>query len=464
MTGRSLSWAWLLLLSAAACAVAEEGGIRAAYRSDLVPLIGRNVNAKQGDWLTLYKDLHAHPELSLQEKRSAELIAQRMASAGYEVTASVGGHGVVGVMKNGNGPTVLIRGDMDALPVVEETELPYRSEVTVTRADGHTVGVMHACGHDMHQTVLVGTAETLAATRDRWRGTLVMIAQPAEEIGAGARAMIEDGLFERFPKPDYCLALHVADDLPAGDIGYTSGWALANVDSVDITIFGRGGHGSRPSQAVDPIVAAAHVIVALQTIVSRRVPAIEPGVVTVGSIHAGAKHNIIPNEAKMLLTVRSYTDETRKILLDGIRKITVNTCRAMGCPKDPDVVVREDEFTPATYNDPALTEAAVGVLKTLLGDEHVQYRKAKMGGEDFGRYPRYLGVPGFIYWLGSVQKDRYAESQKPGAPPLPSVHSSKYAPDPKPTIETGVKAMTSVALALLGEGRGEPTSTRRNGP
>jgi len=301
----------------------------------------------------------------------------------------------------------------------------------------------------VHQTVLVGTAETLAASRDRWRGTLVMIAQPAEEIGVGALAMISDGLFERFPRPDYCLALHVADDLPAGDIGYTSGWALANVDSVDITVYGRGGHGSRPSQAIDPIVAAAHVVVALQTVVSRRVPAIEPGVVTVGSFHAGSKHNIIPNEAKMLLTVRSYTDETRKILLDGIREVAVNTCRAMGCQKDPEVIIRDDEFTPATYNDPALTEAAVGVLKALLGEDHVHDRKAKMGGEDFGRYPRHLGVPGFIYWLGSVHKERYAKSQEPNGPPLPSVHSSKYYPDPKPTIETGVKSMTSLALSLL---------------
>ena len=427
-----------------------ESKIRATYRGDLAPVIGQKVASELDNWLAFYTDLHTHPELSLHEERSAGKIADGLRAKGYEVTTGVGGHGVVGVLKNGDGPTVLIRGDMDALPVAEETGLTYQSTVKVTKPDGQIVGVMHACGHDVHQTVLVATAGVLADTRDKWRGTLVMIAQPAEEIGTGALAMIRDGLFERFPRPDYCLALHVADDLPTGDIGYTSGWALANVDSVDITIYGRGGHGSRPSQAIDPIVAAAHVIVALQTIVSRRVPAIEPAVVTVGSIHAGAKHNIIPNDAKLLLTVRSYTEDTRRILLDGIRDVTVNTCRAMGCTRDPDVIIRYDEFTPATYNDPALTAAAVKVLGRVVGADHVLFQKPKMGGEDFGRYPKHLNVPGFIFWLGSVNVDRYEASQAPGGPPLPSVHSSKYFPDPGPTISTGVKCMASVALSLLG--------------
>ena len=344
-----------------------------------------------------------------------------------------------------------MRGEMDALPGTEETGLPYRSQVKAPGPDGRLVGVMHACGHDIHQTCLVGTAKVLAKLSDSWSGTLVMIAQPAEELGLGARMMIEDGLFERFPRPDYCLSLHVSGDLPTGRIGYTSGWAMANVDSVDITIYGRGGHGSRPNQTVDPVVTAAHVIVALQTIVSRRIDPIEPGVVTVGSVHAGSKHNIISDEAKLQVTVRSYTDQTRKILLDGIREITLHICEAMGCPRPPDVVVRDDEFTPAAYNDPALTMALVEVMRSVVGSQEVVERPARMGGEDFGRYARFLDVPGFMFFLGSIEKQRYAQSLQPGAPPLPPLHSSTYAPDPIPTIKTGIRCLASNALALLND-------------
>jgi len=399
--------------------------------------------------VTFCKDLHAHPELSLQEKESAGKVARFLEACGYATTRNVGGYGVVGVLANGPGPTVLIRGDMDALPVTEETDLPYRSRVRVPGPDGRPVGVMHACGHDIHQTYLVGTAQLLAELRDSWSGTVVAIAQPAEEIGQGARMMIDAGLFERFPRPDYCLGLHVAGDQPAGEIGYTSGWAMANVDSVDITIYGRGGHGSRPSQTVDPVVTAAQVVVALQTVVSRRLDPIQPGVITVGSIHAGSKHNIIPDEAKLQLTVRSYTDETRKVLLDGIREITIHTCRAMGCPRAPEVVVRDDQFTPAGYNDPALTAALVEVMRKVIGPQNIVERPARMGGEDFGRYARHLNVPGFMFWLGSVNKERFEASRQPGAPALPPLHSSKYVSDPAPTIETGVRCMTSSALALL---------------
>jgi amidohydrolase len=345
--------------------------VRAEFRPDLAPVVNEVVKRDLESLLEFYRDCHTHPELSLHEKESAERIAQRLEAAGYAVTRGVGGYGVVAVLANGRGPTVLVRGDMDALPITEETNLPYRSVVTAAGADGRPVGVMHACGHDAHMTCLVGTAEVLAKTRDRWSGTLVLIAQPAEEIGKGALAMIQDGLFERFPRPDYCLSLHVSGDRPAGTIGYTSGWAMANVDSVDITIHGRGGHGSRPNQAIDPVVAASQVIVALQTIVSRRVDPIEPAVITVGSVHSGSKHNIIPNEATMQLTVRSYTDQTRKTLLDGIREVTINTCRAMGCTTDPDVNFRDDEFTPAGYNDPALTAAAVEVMQNVIGAEQV---------------------------------------------------------------------------------------------
>ena len=365
------------------------------------------------------------------------------------MTAGVGRTGVVGILKNGPGPTVMVRGDMDALPIIEETGVPYASQVRVKNEADQTVGVMHACGHDIHQTCLVATAETLVKLRDRWSGTLMILAQPAEEIGAGAKAMIDDGLFTRFPKPDYCLALHVSAGHPAGVVSYTPGWALANVDSVDVTIYGRGGHGSRPNETVDPVVLAAHVVVALQTIVSRRLHPREPGVITVGSIHAGAKHNIISNQAKLQITVRSYTDATRKLLLDSIREVTVGTCRALGAERDPDVIIREHEFTPSTYNDPALTAAGVEVFQAVLGADRVIERDPVMGGEDFSRYSRELGTPGFIFWLGSVPQSRYQASQKEGGDPLPSLHSSKYYPDPEPTIRTGVKAMTALTLSLL---------------
>ncbi len=444
-----------LLLSVSVIAASALAGekVQTTYRADLAATIDQKIEQDLGGLVEYYKDLHHHPELSLNEHESARKIAQHLKAAGYSVTANVGGTGVVGMLSNGPGPTVLIRADMDALPVVEETELPYRSKVTATGTDGRTVGVMHACGHDIHQACLIGTARVLAHTRKRWSGTVMIVAQPAEEIGAGARMMIEDGLFERFGRPDYCVALHASGIHPTGTIAYTPGWALANVDSVDITIYGQGGHGSRPHETIDPVVAAAQVIVALQTIVSRRVDPVEHAVITVGSVHAGSKHNIIPNEAKMQLTVRSYSDETRRILLDGIRDVTVNTCRAMGCTKDPKVVLTKDEFTPATFNDPDLAEAAAGVFRQVLGDEHVLRIKPVMGGEDFGRYAAHLSVPGFIFWIGSVERGLYEASKNPGGPSLPPIHSSKFAPDPEPTIRIGVRCMASLALSLLEPGQ-----------
>ena len=446
--------ATLVLVAFAAVAFAAPGSedsVRSNYRADLASEVDRQVDAKTPEWLAFYRELHASPELSLHEEKSAARIAKRLSADGYIVTSGVGGHGVVGILRNGPGPTVLIRGDTDGLPVTEETGLPYASKVKVVGTSGQPVGVMHACGHDVHQTCLVASAHILAETRGRWSGTVMIIAQPAEEVGKGARMMIEDGLFERFVKPDYCLALHVSASLPAGTVGHTSGWALANVDSVDITIYGRGGHGSRPHQTIDPVVTAAHVIVALQTIVSRRLDPLAPGVISVGSVHAGSKHNIISDDAKLELTVRSYTDESRKLLLDGIRDVTVNICRAMGCTRDPDIVLREDEHTPSTYNHPKLAAAAVEVFNRVIGPDNVIVAPQVMGGEDFGRYSKYLDVPGFMFWLGSVESRRHQASQKPGGEPLPSLHSGKYAPDPEPTIRTGVRCMTTLALSLLDE-------------
>jgi len=289
----------------------------------------------------------------------------------------------------------------------------------------------------------------LAALRDAWSGSLVLLAQPAEELGKGARMLIEDDLFEKIPRPDYAIALHVEGELPAGSIGWISGWAAANVDSVDITIYGRGGHGARPHSTVDPIVTAAHLVTALQTLVSRRVNPVDPAVVTVGSIHGGAKHNVIPDEVKLQLTVRSYSDEVRKLLLDGIRQLARDTCQTFGCPKPPDVEIK-DEYTPAMYNDPALTRRAVEVFEAFLGEERVGEMVAAMGGEDFGRYHRSQGFPAFMFRLGVVKQSSWKQSQEPGGEPLPSLHSSRFAPDPEPSLETGVRALSRLALSLLG--------------
>ena len=408
------------------------------------------VDGRLDGLVTTYKHFHANPELSLQEFKTAAMISREWEKAGFEVTLGVGKTGAVGVLKNGKGPTLLIRGDMDALPVIEETGLDYASKVKVKNQDGTDVGAMHACGHDVHCTMLYGMASLLADLQSHWSGTVVLVAQPAEEIGKGALMMIQDGLFERFPKPDICLALHVKNDLPIGSIGYTSGWCFANVDSVDITIFGKGGHGAAPHTTVDPIVTAAHVVTGLQTIVSRNLNPSETGVVTVGSIHGGTKHNIISDEVKLQLTVRSYTDEVRKQLLEGIRDLTVATCRAFKCPKDPSVTWN-DEFTPASYNDPELTRAAMDLFSTLYGMENIHELKPTTGGEDFGRFARTLGVPGLQYRIGTIPRERWEASRKPGAPPLPSLHSPLYYPEPGPSVRLGMESMANLAISLLQE-------------
>ncbi len=418
------------------------------YRGDLDGALRAAIDRDLPAWVRRYEELHAHPELSLDEHRTAALVASELARAGYRVTTGVGGTGVVGVLANGAGPVVLVRGDMDALPVHEETGLAYASAVSATLPDGNTTGVMHACGHDVHTTTLLAASALLAGLRASWTGTVVVVAEPAEEIGRGADLMIRDGLFTRFPKPDACVALHVAADLAAGEIGVTPGFFLANVDSVDVTIFGRGGHGARPQDAVDPIVTAAHLITALQTLVSRRVDPVDPAVVTVGSIHGGTKHNVIPDQVTLQLTVRSFTDDVRRTLLDGIRQMTTDVCTAFRCPRPPLVVVK-DEHTPAAYNDPALTAAAAALFRSAFGDGAVVDRRPEMSGEDFGRYPVAAGVPGFMFRLGSVAPATLAASRRPGAPPLPSLHSSRYAPVAAPTLATGVRAMTHLVLGML---------------
>jgi len=405
---------------------------------------------EQAYLLALYEHLHTNPELSFQEQATSARIAQELGDTGFRVTKGVGGFGVVAVLENGSGPTLMLRTDMDALPVEEQTGLPYASTSTAIQDDGTTVPVMHACGHDLHMTVLVGTARRLVAERNTWRGTLLLIAQPAEERGAGARKMLEDGLFERFPRPDYNLALHVSAELPAGFIGYTSGYAMANVDSVDINIRGIGGHGAYPHKTKDPIVLAAQLILQLQTIISREISPLESAVITVGSIHGGSKHNIISDSVRLQLTVRSYSDKTREYLLRRIKEISNGLARTAGLPENllPEVIIK-DEYTPSVFNDPDLTDRVVSVLRSEFGDSSVRAVPPVMAGEDFSRYGRTEPpIPSMLFWLGSVDPDRYSTAISKGEN-LPALHSPSFAPLPQPTIETGVHAFTALTQALL---------------
>jgi hippurate hydrolase len=413
--------------------------------------VTKGVAAELPSLVSLYKHFHANPELSFMEAETARRLAAELREAGLAVTIGVGGHGLVGVLKNGDGPTLLIRADMDGLPVQEETGLPHASKKQMTDDLGNTVYTMHACGHDVHMTSFVGTARLLVQLRDAWSGTLVMIGQPAEERGAGARAMLADGLFKRFPVPDHCIGLHVASDQPAGTIGYNSGYVYANVDSVDITVRGQGGHGSQPQASKDPIVLASQIVIALQTIVSREVHPREPAVVTVGSIHGGTKHNIIPNEVKLQLTVRSYTDKVRNQILAAIERISLGTAQAAGVPEGRLPIVKvKDEFTPSSYNDPALTKRVTDTIADWLGRGVLIKRQPTMGGEDFGMYGRTEHkIPIFMFSLGTVSSDLIKRFRASGKP-LPMVHSSTYAPDIEPSLRTGVTATTAAALDLLG--------------
>jgi amidohydrolase len=400
--------------------------------------------------LPFYKHLHQNPELSFQEKETSARIAAELRTAGYEVTEGVGGYGVVGVLENGEGPTVMLRMDTDGLPVKEQTGLPYASEATATEQNGQAVHVMHACGHDVHMTVGTGTAYNLAARRDEWQGTLVIIAQPAEERGAGARMMLADGLFERFPKSDYNLSLHTLATLPAGKVGYVPGWMMANVDSVDIRLKGIGGHGAYPHNAKDPIVLAAAIIMDLQTLVSRELHPTEPGVVTVGSVHGGTKHNIIPDSATLQLTVRSYSDEARDTLLNGIERIAIKQAEALGFDGEltPEVDIR-DEYTPALWNDPGLVERGVASMSRAIGADNLVQVPKEMGGEDFARFGRTEDkIPSFMIRLGIVPQALWDKAQK-GEATLPSLHSPFFAPDPEPALDTGITAMTAMAIDLL---------------
>ncbi|SCW41190.1 hippurate hydrolase [Sphingobium faniae] len=412
--------------------------------------LGAAIAGDMDGLMTLYRDLHANPELSGQETATAAKLARRLKAMKFDVTDKVGGTGVVAVMKNGSGPVLLIRADMDALPVTEQTGLPFASKVRAKTDDGADTGVMHACGHDTHMTAFIETARLLSARQDQWKGTLVMILQPAEETGKGARAMLEDGLYNRFPRPTHAIAFHDAANMEAGKIAYTPGYALANVDSVDISVKGVGGHGAYPQATKDPIVLGARIVTALQTLVSREQDPQDPAVVTVGSFQGGTKHNIIPDEAKLQLTVRSYSDETRAKLIKGIERIARGEAIAAGIPDDRMPVVSvKDEFTPSTYNPPEFAERMAALLRGHFGQGQVAKAPAVMGGEDFGRYYRAdKSIDSFIFWVGGVPADQMAKAAA-GQLSLPSLHSPFWAPQADKVIATASEALTVLAFDIL---------------
>ena len=427
--------------------VALLAGVSPAHADTLSDAVAKDMPSL----IALYRDLHAHPELSMEEVKTSAKLAAEAKKLGFDVTTGVGKTGVVAVMKNGAGPTLLLRADMDALPVAEQTGLPFASKVRAVSSAGVESGVMHACGHDTHMAAWIGTARRLAAMKDQWSGTLVMILQPGEETSEGAKAMLEDGLFTRFPKPTHALAFHDSASLPAGTLGFTPGPAMANVDSVDVTVRGVGGHGAVPHQTKDPIVLASRIVGALQTLVSRELDPQDAAVVTVGSFQAGTKHNIISDEAKLQLTVRSYSEKTREMLLAGIDRIARGEAIAAGLPEDrmPVVTVRRALSTPATLNTPAFTDANVALFRQRFGADRVRQVPPPMVGEDFGRY--HLADPkieSLLFWVGGVPADKW-QAVGGDALKLPSLHSPFWAPDAEAVIGTATEAMVTAALAVL---------------
>ncbi len=398
-----------------------------------------------------YLDLHQSPELSYHEQKTGKKIADRLTQLGFKVTSNVGGFGVVGIYKNGEGPTVMIRTDTDGLPIIEQTGKSYASKVKVIDEHGAKVGVMHGCGHDIHMSSFIGTAEQLIAHKKQWQGTLMMVAQPAEEVGGGAKAMLSEGLFSKYAKPDHIIALHVSASVPAGKVSMKNEYTMASVDSVDITIKGKGGHGAYPHTTIDPVVIAARTVLALQTITSRELSPLEPSVITVGSIHGGSKHNVISDEVKLQLTLRSYNPDVRSAQIAAIKRITAGIAQSAGLNESnyPVIYVHEDESIPSTYNNPAQTDIVRNSIASAIGDTNVLETQAVMAGEDFGLYGRTdENIPITLFWLGGVNQAQYADSIKTGEV-LPSLHSSKFAPDYKVAIPTGITAMSNAAVALF---------------
>ena len=439
-----------LLLVGAIC-VALAVSVNGQHLS-LDAMIDRDITS----WITTYKNLHTTPELSHREEKTSAFVAGELRKLGFTVTERIGkyenaqwsGYGVVGVLRNGPGPTVLVRTELDALPVEEKTGLAYASQVKSKNDAGLDVSVMHACGHDIHMTSFLGTAKMLTELKSRWSGTLIMLGQPAEETGDGANAMLRDNLYANFPKPDFAIALHDKPELETGKVGYTPGYAMASATSIDIKIRGIGGHGSAPEATKDPIVVAAQVVMALQTIVSRENSPLEPAVVTVGSIHGGTRYNIIPDEVNLQLTVRTYKEEVRKHILASIERIVKGVAMTAGIPEDRAPEVKVAEGTGSTYNDPQLIERLVGTFKQALGDENVVKMPPIMASEDFGYFSMDHKIPTTIFWLGASDPAKVKASRESGVP-LPGLHSALFAPVPEPTLRTGVKAMTSAVLDLM---------------
>ncbi|HEV2836118.1 MAG TPA: amidohydrolase [Pyrinomonadaceae bacterium] len=433
----------------------------------LLAVAALNVNAQQlsldamierdlAGLLSTYKSLHTAPELSHREEKTSAFVAGELRKLGFTVTEHIGkyqnaqwtGYGIVGVLKNGPGPTVLVRTELDALPVEEKTGVPYSSQVKTKNDAGVEVSVMHACGHDIHMTSFLGTAKLLVELKNSWSGTLVMLGQPAEETGDGANAMLRDELYTRFPKPDFAIALHDKPELETGKVGYTPGYAMASATSIDVKIRGVGGHGSAPENTKDPVVMAAQVVMALQTIVSRENSPLDPAVVTVGSIHGGTRYNIIPDEVNLQLTVRTYKPEVRQRILTSIERIVKGVALTAGIPEDRAPIVKVSEGTGSTYNDPQLLERLAVVFKKALGDENVVKVPPIMASEDFGYFSLDQKIPTTIFWLGASDPAKLKQSRESGVP-LPGLHSALFAPVPEPTLRTGVKAMTSAVLELM---------------
>ncbi|HTD87291.1 MAG TPA: amidohydrolase [Candidatus Binatia bacterium] len=438
------SVAWVLLLAIAYSAGAAD------WQKLIEPDLPRLVEA--------YKGLHAAPELSYFEEKSAAFVANELRQLGFEVTEHIGkyqqrglsGHGLVAVFKNGAAPVVLVRTDLDALPVAEKTGVPYASKVRMKNENAEEVSVMHACGHDVHMTCFIGTAKLLVGLKEQWKGTLLFVGQPAEEVIAGARAMLADNLYQRFPKPKYALALHDNPFLPAGTVGYTPGYALASSTPVDILVRGIGGHGSKPESAKDPIVLASQIVIALQTLVSRENSPFDPVVLTVGTIQGGTKRNIIPDEVKLELTLRTYKEDVRQRVIASIERTAKGMAIAAGVPAERAPVIHLDEplSGPPTYNDPALTDRLVHAFTTVLGTNNVIKVDPVMGSEDFGFFSLNQQIPATMFWLGATDPVKFAESKKNGTP-LPFLHSPLFAPLPEPTIRTGIIAMTAAVLDLM---------------
>jgi amidohydrolase len=406
--------------------------------------------------LSTYKMLHAAPELSHREEKTSQFFAGELRKLGYTVTERLGkfdnpdwtGYGVIAVMKNGAGPTVLVRTELDALPVDEKTGVAYASKVRAKNDAGVEVGVMHACGHDIHMTSLLATAKILSELKSQWQGTLVLLGQPSEESGDGARALLKDNLYTRFPQPDFAIALHDKPEIETGKIGYTPGYSMASATSIDIKIRGVGGHGSAPETTKDPVVVAAQVVLALQTIVSRENSPLEPAVVTVGSIHGGTRYNIIPDEVNLQLTVRTYKEDVRQRILASIERIVKSAAMSAGIPDDRAPIVKVSEGTTSTYNDPKLLERLTPALKRALGADNVIQVPPIMASEDFGYLSLDQKIPATIIWLGASEAAKVKAHRETGAA-LPGLHSALFAPVPEPTLRTGVKATTAAVMELM---------------